>query len=130
MEVKHPDNSGGIQVECERMINKRLKNDDYKKYFNLIQLISFSNNMEYEDADDDIADEVKAGSFYTTPNGQSTTFSFFREDIKEYHSKYKLKEIDETTIKYVVRDGGYNPDETETPEFNTNLAFGILKWTR
>ena len=33
---------------------------------------------------------------------------------QEYHSKYKLKEIDETTIKYVVRDGGYNPDETET----------------
>lgn len=122
LEVKHPDNSGGIQVEFERMINKRLKNDDYKKYFNLIQLISFSNNMEYEDADDDIADEVKAGSFYTTPNGQSTTFSFFREDIKEYHSKYKLKEIDETTIKYVVRDGGYNPDETDTPEFNTNLS--------
>ena len=122
LEVKHPDNSGGIQVEFERMINKRLKNDDYKKYFNLIQVISFSNNMEYEDADDDIADEVKAGSFYTTPNGQSTTFSFFREDIKEYHSKYKLKEIDETTIKYVVRDGGYNPDETETPEFNTNLS--------
>lgn len=122
LEVKHPDNSGGIQVEFERMINKRLKNDDYKKYFNLIQLISFSNNMEYEDADDDIADEVKAGSFYTTPNGQSTTFSFFREDIKEYHSKYKLKEIDKSTIKYVVRDGGYNPDETETPEFNTNLS--------
>ncbi|MGI6759017.1 MAG: DEAD/DEAH box helicase family protein [Bacilli bacterium] len=122
LEVKHPDNSGGIQVEFERMINKRLKNDDYKKYFNLIQVISFSNNMEYEDADDDIADEVKAGSFYTTPNGQSTTFSFFREDIKEYHSKYKLKEIDETMIKYVVRDGGYNPDETETPEFKTNLS--------
>lgn len=122
LEVKHPNNSGGIQVEFERMINKRLKNDDYKKYFNLIQLISFSNNMEYEDADDDIADEVKAGSFYTTPNGQSTTFSFFREDIKEYHSKYNLKEVDETMIKYVVKDGGYNPDETETPEFNTNLS--------
>jgi len=41
LEVKHPDNSGGIQVEFERMINKRLKNDDYKKYFNLIQVISF-----------------------------------------------------------------------------------------
>jgi len=25
-------------------------------------------------------------------------------------------------IKYVVRDGGYNPDEIETPEFNTNLS--------
>ena len=86
-----------------------------------MQIISFSNNMEYEDSDDDIADEVRAGSFYTTPNGQSTTFSFFREDIREYHSRYKLKEIDEATVKFVVRDGGYDPIETETPEFNTNL---------
>lgn len=122
LEVKHPDNSGGIQVEFERMINKRLKNDDYKKYFNLIQIVSFSNNMEYEESDDDVADEVKAGSFYTTPNGQSTTFSFFREDIKEYHAKYQLKDIDENTIKYIVKDGGYNPDETDAEEFKTNLS--------
>ena len=122
LEVKHPDNSGGIQVEFERMINKRLKNDDYKKYFNLIQIVSFSNNMEYEESDDDVADEVKAGSFYTTPNGQATTFSFFREDIKEYHARYQLKDIDEETIKYVVKDGGYNPEETDTPEFQTNMS--------
>lgn len=120
LEVKHPDNSGGIQVEFERMINKRLKNDDYKKYFNLIQIISFSNNMEYEDFDDDIADEVRAGSFYTTPNGQSTTFSFFREDIKEYHSRYKFKEINEATVKFVVKDGGYNPNEPESPNDDVN----------
>ena len=30
--LKHPNNSGGIQVEFDRMINKRLKNDDYRKY--------------------------------------------------------------------------------------------------
>ncbi len=122
LEVKHPDNSGGIQVEFERMINKRLKNEDYKKYFNLIQIVSFSNNMEYEESDDDIAEEVKAGSFYTAPNGQSTTFSFFREDIKDYHIRYKLKDVDEETIKYIVKDGGYNPDETDTSEFKTNLS--------
>lgn len=122
LEVKHPNNSGGIQVEFERMINKRLKNDDYKKFFNLLQIVSFSNNMEYEEADDDIAEDVKAGSFYTTPNGQSTSFSFFREDIQGYHAKYQLKEIDIDTIKYVVKDGGYNPAETDTPEFTTNLS--------
>lgn len=121
LEVKHPNNSGGIQVEFERMINKRLKNSDYKKYFNMIQIVSFSNNMEYEDADDDIAEEVKAGSFYTAPNGQLTSFSFFREDIKEYHANYKFKEVSEETIKYIVKDGGYNPDETDNDEFKTNL---------
>lgn len=122
LEVKHPNNSGGIQVEFERMINKRLKNGDYKKFFNLIQIVSFSNNMEYEDADDDIAEEVKAGSFYTTPNGKMTSFSFFREDIKEYHANYRLKEIDEDTVKFIVKDGGYNPVETDAEEFRTNLS--------
>lgn len=122
LEVKHPDNCGGIQVEFERMINKRLKNDDYKKYFNLIQIVSFSNNMEYEDSDDEIASEVKQGSFYTTPNGQMTSFSFFREDIKEYHANYKFKEIDDDKIKYIVKDGGYDPSETDTVEFKTNLS--------
>lgn len=122
LEVKHPDNSGGIQVEFERMINKRLKNDDFRKYFNLIQIVSFSNNMEYEESDDEVADEVKAGSFYTTPNGKNTTFSFFREDIQGFHAKYKLKEINIDTIKSVVKDGGYDPTETDTNEFQTNLS--------
>ena len=120
LEVKHPNNSGGIQVEFERMINKRFANSDYKKYFNLLQIISFSNNMEYEDADDDIADTVRAGSFYTTPNGKLTSFSFFREDVPNYHASYNLKTIDIDTIKSIVKDGGYNPDETDTPEFQTN----------
>lgn len=122
LEVKQPNNSGGIKVEFERMINKRLKNDEFKKYFNMLQLVTFSNNMEYEDADDVIAEEVKAGSFYTTPNSQNTTFSFFREDIREYHSTYKLIEIEDDIIKSVVKDGGYNPEETEAPEFKYNLS--------
>lgn len=122
LEVKHPNNSGGIQVEFERMINKRLANSDYKKYFNMLQIVSFSNNMEYEDADDDIIDTVKAGSFYTTPNGKMTSFSFFREDVPNYHASYKLKEIDMDTVKNVVKDGGYNPEETDTQEFKTNLS--------
>lgn len=122
LEVKKPNNEGGIQVEFDRMINKRLSNDEYKRFFNLIQIVSFSNNMEYENSDDEVADEVRAGSFYTTPNGFNTSFSFFREDIIGYHSNYKFKEIDEETIKMVVKDGGYSPDETDTSEFNTALS--------
>ncbi len=122
LEVKHPNNSKGIQAEFERMINKRLKNDDFKKFFNLIQITTFSNNMEYEDEDDEILDEVRAGSFYTTPNGNLTTFSFFREDIKNYHASYNIKEIKEETIDYVIKDNGYDPSEADTPEFKTNLS--------
>ncbi|WP_270428059.1 type I restriction endonuclease [Fusobacterium mortiferum] len=119
LEVKKPNNEGGIQKEFDRMINKRLKNTDYKKFFNLIQIVSFSNNMEYEEDDD--AEDVKAGSFYTTPNGTNTSFSFFREDDNNFHIDYQYKEIDVNKIKYIMKDCGYNPAETDTPEFEENL---------
>lgn len=32
LEVKKPDNEGGIQKEFDRMINRRLQNPDYKKF--------------------------------------------------------------------------------------------------
>ncbi len=119
LEVKKPNNDGGIQVEFERMINKRLQNPDYRKFFNFIQFVSFSNNMEYEEADD--ADDVKAGSFYTTPNGQNTSFSFFREDDDRYFINYPYEEISVEKIKFVTKDCGYNPNVTDTPEFEENL---------
>lgn len=119
LEVKRPNNEGGIQKEFDRMINKRLQNPDFRKFFNLIQFVSFSNNMEYEEEDD--AEDVKAGSFYTTPNGNETSFSFFREDDKAYFQQYLYKDIDMDIIKYVMKDCGYSPSETDTPEFAENL---------
>ena len=122
LEVKKPNNDGGIQKEFERMINQRLKNPEYRKFFNMLQIVSFSNNMEYEDADD--AEDVKAGSFYTTPNRQNTSFSFFREDEKEmYHLDYPYQEISEDTIRDVLRDCGYDTAVYDTPEFQENLKF-------
>lgn len=120
LEVKKPNNEGGIQKEFDRMINKRLKNPDYKKFFNLIQFVSFSNNMEYEEENDDIED-IKAGSFYTTPNGTNTSFSFFREDDVKYLVDYNYKDISKDTVKYVMKDCGYNPKKADTPEFDENL---------
>lgn len=119
LEVKKPNNDGGIQKEFDRMINKRLKNPDYRKFFNFIQFVSFSNNMEYEEADN--AEDVKAGSFYTTPNGQNTSFSFFREDDDRYLINYQYIDISMDEIKKVMKDCGYNPKETDTPEFAENL---------
>jgi type I restriction enzyme, R subunit len=122
LEVKKPNNEGGIQVEFNRMINKRLNNDKFKKFFNLIQIVSFSNNMEYEDEDSADAEDVKCGSFYTTPNSDNTTFSFFREDIKDYHTNYPYQEINDDILKEVIKAEGYNPQEAETDEFKTNLS--------
>ena len=118
LEVKKPDNEGGIQKEFDRMLNQRLKNPDYKKYFNMLQIVTFSNNMEYEDDDFAFAEDVKAGSFYTTPNGQKTTFSFFRE---EQPKTTGFVEISEDKIRSVLKDNHYSPSEYDTPEFQTNL---------
>lgn len=119
LEVKKPNNDGGIQKEFDRMINQRLIKKEFRKYFNMLQLVAFSNNMEYEEEDD--AEDVKAGSFYTTPNGTNTIFSFFREDDANYHKNYPYKYISLDDIKAVVKDCGYNPNAADTPEFVENL---------
>ena len=119
LEVKKPNNEGGIQKEFKRMINDRLKNSEFKKYFNLIQMVSFSNNMEYEDSDE--AEDVRAGSFYTTPNGNNTSFSFFREDDEMYNINYPYVDIDEDIIKNVTKDLGYSKTECDSSEFKENL---------
>ena len=119
LEVKKPNNEGGIQKEFDRMLNQRLKNPDFKKFFNMIQFVSFSNNMEYEDSDE--AEDVKAGSFYTTPNGTNTNFSFFREDDELYHLNYPYEKVSEEKIKYILKDCGYKQSEADTPEFEQNL---------
>lgn len=119
LEVKHPNNEGGIQAEFNRMLNKRLEKPEYKKYFNMLQVVSFSNNMEYEDEDDSaMAEDVKAGSFYTTPNGSKTTFSFFRE---EQPKTTGFVDIPMDKIKAVLKDNHYSPAEADTSEFYTNL---------
>lgn len=119
LEVKHPNNEGGIQAEFNRMLNKRLEKPEYKKYFNMLQVVSFSNNMEYEDEDDSaMAEDVKAGSFYSTPNGFRTTFSFFREESPKTTG---FIDIPMDKIKAVLKDNHYSPAEADTPEFYTNL---------
>lgn len=119
LEVKHPNNEGGIQDEFNRMLNKRLDKPEYKKYFNMLQLVTFSNNMEYESDDDSVlAEDVKAGSFYTTPNGQKTSFSFFRE---EQPKTTGFIDISTDKIKAILKDNHYSPMEADTPEFHTNL---------
>ena len=85
----------------------------------MLQIVSFSNNMEYEDDNDNVAPEdVKAGSFYTTPNGQQTTFSFFREE----QPRTTFEDISPDYIRYVLKDNEYSSSEYDTPEFQTNLS--------
>ena len=120
LEVKKPNNEGGIQAEFDRMINKRLATPAYRKFFNLIQFVSFSNNMDYENDDSDDVSMIRAGSFYTTPNGQKTTFSFFREDEAGDLENYPYVDITEEESRRIVKDLGYDSAVYDTDEFQTN----------
>ena len=86
----------------------------------MLQIVTFSNNMEYEEEDDAaLAEDIKAGSFYTTPNGQNTRFSFFREEQPKTDG---FVEISLDKVKSVLKDNHYNPSEADTEEFQTNLS--------
>ena len=118
LEVKIPNNEGTIQEEFNRMLNKRLKERSLEKHFNMFQIVSFSNNMEYEDvADSAPAEDVKVGSFYSTPNGQKTFFSFFREEEK----LKSIVEVSDSNIIEILKDNGYGESVLNAAEFQTNL---------
>lgn len=119
LEVKKPNNPGGIQAEFRRMLDDRLQVPGFRKYFNMLQVIAFSNNMEYEGIDDSVAPEdIRAGSFYSTANGKNTTFQFFREECPK---RDRFTEVSLDKVKYVLKDNGYSPSEADTDEFQTNL---------
>lgn len=94
IEVKKPNNHGGMVAESERMNRKRFPNKKFRRFINIIQLMIFSNNMEY-DAEGGIV--PIQGAFYCTAAKQSAPFNCFREEnplndeaapfIKEYPYK-------------------------------------------
>ena len=61
IEVKKRMNLGGILEERRRM-DRRHANRKFPAFFNLIQLLVFSNNMEYDDA----SIEPRQGAFYAS----------------------------------------------------------------
>lgn len=113
-EVKKPDNEGGIQKEFERMENQRLNKEHFHHFFNLIQVMMFSNNMEY----DDESIEIQQGSFYSTPSGSRMFPNFFREEDKELLNFDKP--LIQSDIDEILHDLNCS-DIKDTPEFQTNL---------
>lgn len=120
LEVKKPNNPGGIRKEFNRM-KYRMSRPYFSRFFNMFQVLSFSNNMEYEEADN--VDNIRAGSFYTSPNGEKTRYSFLREDDSQYIYNYDYISISNETVRSVTKDCGYDPSNCDSPEFKSNLEF-------
>ena len=78
IEVKKPNNHMGIKAERDRM-NMRFKNPKFKRFINEFQLLIFSNNMEYNDAD---RNKLEGAFYATTSKNTSAKFNHFREQRK------------------------------------------------
>lgn len=75
VEVKKRMNRGGVLEERRRM-DRRHGNPRFRPFFNLVQLMAFSNNMEYDDGQF----EPVQGAFYAASTYGDAHFNHFREE--------------------------------------------------
>ena len=113
LEVKIPSNKDGILSEKNR-INNRFKNHKFKKFFNITQIMIFSNNMKYDDNDI----EPLQGAFYATPSYHEPILNYFREEENFDLTKLLKPENDEIE-NFVLKDNNLTTIKS-TNEFITN----------
>lgn len=123
IEVKKPNNPGGIISEANRMNNQRFPNRKFRRFINLTQLMIFSNNMEYDTVGGIVPVE---GAFYCTAAKGNAKFNCFREEnpqnlgIAPFHSAFPYEHIDYEVEKKILSD--FNNQVIHTsPEYQTNL---------
>ena len=114
-EVKKPMNRGGTLEERRRM-DRRQANRKFKQFFNLTQLMVFSNNMEYDDA----AAEPIQGAFYAASTYGEAHFNYFREE-RAASLAGNIGPLDEEVENLVLTDTNLVSIKG-TPEFERNKA--------
>lgn len=123
VEVKKPNNHGGMVAESKRMNQKRFPNKKFRRFLNITQLMIFSNNMEYDTMGGIVPVQ---GAFYCTTAKQSAPFNCFREenptnlDIAPYNADFPYKDIDSIVEKKILTDFNCQVIHT-SPEYQTNL---------
>ena len=124
VEVKKPNNHGGMVAESIRMNKERFPNKKFRRFINITQLMIFSNNMEYDTLGGIVPIQ---GAFYCTGARNSSPFNCFREEnpgsmkIAPYNRDYPYLAIDKETERKILSD--YNCQVIHTsPEYQTNLG--------
>lgn len=124
VEVKKPNNKGGIVAESKRMNDIRFPNKKFRRFINITQLMIFSNNMEYN-SDGGIV--PIQGAFYCTASKKDSFFSVFREEnprgltIAPYNALYQYNEIDTNVERKILSDFNCQVIHTSN-EYQTNLG--------
>lgn len=77
IEVKKPNNPGGMVAESTRMNKQRFPNKKFRRFINITQFMIFSNNMEYDTMGGVVPIQ---GAFYCTASRDKAPFNCFREE--------------------------------------------------
>lgn len=124
VEVKKPNNHGGMVAESKRMNKERFPNKKFRRFINITQLMIFSNNMEYDTLGGIVPVE---GAFYCTGARKSAAFNCFREEnpmglkVAPFHAEYSYLKTDAEQEKTILVD--YNNQVIHTsPEYQSNLS--------
>lgn len=124
IEVKKPNNHGGIVAESKRMNLERFPNKKFRRFINITQLMIFSNNMEYDALGGIVPVQ---GAFYCTGARGSVPFNCFREDNKNdkeqpiFYTDYPYKAIGKDVEKNILSDFNCQVIHTNA-EYQTNLS--------
>ena len=123
IEVKKPNNHGGMVAESKRMNHERFPNRKFRRFINITQLMIFSNNMEYDTMGGIVPIQ---GAFYCTAARESAPFNCFREEnpsnlpIAPFIKEYPYENIKQYEEKRILSD--FNCQVIHhTPEYQTNL---------
>ena len=114
VEVKKPNNKDGIIAEHNR-INSRFSRKVFRRFVNITQLMVFSNNMEYDDADV----EPIEGAFYASSSYEKLFFNRFREEDPLIHTA--IPAIDDAKADFILKDNNLVSIKS-TNEYVTNLS--------
>lgn len=98
IEVKKPNNHEGILAERDR-INVRMSKKCFRSFFNITQLMIFSNNQEY----DNICRVPIQGAFYCCASLSKSFFNVFREEDKTFVSQYPYLPITDDIENKVLK---------------------------
>lgn len=122
VEVKKPNNHGGIVAESERMNERRFPNKKFRRFINITQLMIFSNNMEYDTLGGIVPVQ---GAFYCTAARKYAPFNCFREEnrlnaeVAPYHVNYPYWDINPDVESKILND--FNVQMIYTmPEYKRN----------
>ena len=118
IEVKMPNNRGGMLQEYHRMNDTRFPNSKFRRFLNLTQLMIFSDNKHY-----DFSTQVPVqGAFYGCRAEKQMVFNVFREESNEFIANFPYAPLKDEVEDFILKDTNYTVIKA-SPEYKTNKGY-------